>query len=118
MKKLIPIALCVFLVFSGCSLWDREMSVKDVTKAETIILKKKPSQGTIHAISITGSGTISGEGEAQLILNGAVYKKKEISGRFSFEFRGDWYSDEAEFRYIPKKVSDGNLTLKYAFRDI
>ena len=118
MKHVIPFLFVVVFALAGCSGLHRQESVKDITKTEIIVLKKKPSQGAIHAISITGSGSISGVGEAQLILNGTVYRKEEISGRFSFDFSGDWYSDEAEIRYIPRNVSSGSLTLKYGFRDI
>jgi hypothetical protein len=117
MTRALPFLLCAYLALSGCSRVDREVSVRDVTKSETIVLRKKPGQGPIYAISIVGSGSISGDAEFQLILNGAVYQKKGITGRSSFEFGGDWYSDEAELRYVPKHVSDGNLMLKYSFYD-
>jgi hypothetical protein len=117
MRHFFVILLGACLALAGCLAGDRATTVKDVTRAETIILKKKPSQGAIHAISISGFGSINGDAEVQLILHGAVYKKEKISGSFRVEFDGDWYADEAELRYIPTKVSSGNLTVKYAFRD-
>lgn len=101
---------------SGCT--RHEVSVKDVTKNETIILKKQSSQGGIVGISIAVSGSIAGKGELQLILNGAVYKKEAVSGAVSFEWSGDWYADQAEVRYLAGTVSGGSLGLKYDFRDL
>jgi hypothetical protein len=117
MKHFFIVILGASLVLAGCSAADRETTVKDVTQAETILLRKESKQGAIYAISIAGFGSINGDAEVQLILHGAVYKKKEIRGEFRFDFAGDWYADEAELRYIPTKVSSGNLTVKYAFRD-
>lgn len=112
MKKILPL-LAVVLVFVGCSFSQREVSVKDVTKSETIILKKKPGQGSISSIHVVGRSSINGKAEVQLILNGAVYKRAEVSGDSRFEWSGDWYADEAEVRYIPGSASSGTLTLKY-----
>lgn len=110
--------LALVLVFAGCSFSQREVSLKDVTKSEMIVLKKKPAQGSIHGIRIAGRGSISGKAEVQLILNGAVYKREAISGSVSFEWSGDWYADEAEVRYISGTAVGGTLTLKYAFQDL
>ena len=115
MKKALPL-LALMLVFVGCSFFHREVSVKDVTKSETIILKKKSGQGSISSIRIAGSGSISGKAEVQLILNGAVYKKAELSSSVRFEWSGDWYADEAEVRYISGTATGGTLTLKYDLR--
>jgi len=101
---------------SGCA--RHEDSVKDVTKNETIILKKHSDQGGVAGISIAVSGLIFGKGELQLLLNGAVYKKETVSGAVSFEWGGDWYADQAEVRYLAGTASDGSLTLKYEFRDL
>ena len=104
------------LMFVGCSFSQREVSVKDITKSETIILKKKQGQGSISSIRIAGSGSISGKADVLLILNGSVYKRKELNGSVRFEWSGDWYADEAEVRYVSGTVSSGTLTLKYDLR--
>jgi hypothetical protein len=117
MKWLIVSLGTIGIVYlSACA--RHEVSVKDVTKNETIILKKQSGQGEIVGISIAVSGSIAGKGELQLILNGAVYKKKTVSGALSFEWGGDWYADQAEVRYLAGTASGGSLTLKYDFRDL
>jgi hypothetical protein len=119
MKKLPLILIISALVFAGCSYSDREVSVKDVTKNETIILRKRPSQGWISSVSgihVTGDGWIDGKAEVHLFMNGAVYKKEEISGKVSFEWDGDWYADQAEVRYVSDAAVGGTITLKYEFR--
>jgi len=78
MKKLLSVLIIAALAFAGCNYSDREVSVKDVTKNETIILRKRPSQGWISSISgihIAGGGSIEGKAEVHLILNGEVHKK-------------------------------------------
>lgn len=117
MKRLLQVSLVVMLVIvcAGCA---REVSVKDVTKSETIILRKKPSQESIVGFSIVGRGSVVGTAEVQLILNGATYKKEAISGAVSFKWGGDWYADQAEVRYIAGTASSGTLTLQYEFNDL
>lgn len=117
MKRLIVLLGMIGIVcLSGCA--RHEVSVKDVTKNETIILKKQSGQGGIVGISIAVKGSIAGKGELQLILNGAVYKKEMVSGAVSFEWGGDWYADQAEVRYLAGTASGGSLKLEYEFRDL
>ena len=116
MKYISTIATTAFLALVGCGPIFREVSVKDVSKSETIVLKKNPSQGSVSSIQITGIGSVVGNAEVQLILNGAVYKRESVSGSVKFEWSGDWYSDDAEVRYIPGTATSGALTLRYQFR--
>ena len=117
MKRfLVLLGMIGIVCLPGCA--RHEVSVKDVTKNETIILKKQSGQGGIVGISIAVSGSIAGKGELQLILNGAVYKKEIVSGAVSFDWGGDWYADQAEVRYLAGTVSGGSLRLKYDFRDL
>ncbi len=117
MKRFLVLLSAIGIVcLSGCA--RHAVSVKDVTKNETIILKKQSGQGGIVGISIAVSGSIAGKGELQLILNGAVYKKETVSGAVSFEWGRDWYADQAEVRYLAGTASSGSLTLKYEFRDL
>ena len=90
--------------------------MEDVTKSETIILRKRPSQGSISGLYVTGDGAIEGKAEVQLFMNGAAYKREEVSGKVSFEWDGDWYADQAEVRYISDTAVDGTITLTYEFR--
>ena len=113
---LVALGTIAVICLSGCA--RHEVSVKDVTKNETLILKKQSDQGGIVGISIAVSGSIAGKGELQLILNGSVYKKETVSGVVSFEWGGDWYADQAEVRYLAGTASGGSLTLKYEFRDL
>ena len=89
----------------------------DVTKPETIVLKKKPGQGDIHYLTITASGEVKGTAEISLIENGKAYRKETLSGPVRFEWKNDWYSDSAEIRYEPKSVTGGKVRLDYKFKD-
>ncbi len=104
-------------LLAGCSTDTREYQVADVTKPAVIILKKRPEQGSIYALSITGEGTIEGNATITLVLNGAPYKTEKLSGTVDFRWGGDWYGDSAEIRYSPGQVSGGRLILNYTFSD-
>jgi hypothetical protein len=116
MKVLLYIFTITALALVGCISSTREVRVKDVTKSETIILKKRFTQDSISGLRVVGSGSIDGKAEVHLMLNGAVSKKEEVSGSVSFEWDGDWYADQAEVRYVPGTATSGTVTLKYQFR--
>lgn len=116
MRKILSLFVLSVLTLVGCGPSIREVSIKDVIKSETIILKKNLSQGSVSNIQIKGMGSVDGKAEVQLILNGAVYKSESISGSVKFEWSGDWYSNDAEVRYISGTAKSGTLTLKYQFR--
>jgi hypothetical protein len=116
MKKLITCIAMVALV-PGCGTGGRTHDLADVTKPETIVLKKSTGQGAIHSFTVIGSGQIHGDAEITLILNGGPYKTEKLSGKIDFRWGGDWYSDEAEIRYTPTSVTGGGLKLNYEFND-
>ena len=115
-RALIVSLVCVMLAGCGIS-GGQAVSIKDVTKSEIVTLKKNSSQRCIYAIRIQGRGSIAGKAEIQLMLNGEIYKKEELSGKIDFAWGGDWYSDTAEIRYIPHSVTVGSVSLKYDFKD-
>ena len=108
--------LVVAVLLSGCG-GQRNLGVTDVTKAETVVLRKQAGQGPIHSIAITGHGEIQGNAEIALFLNGTPNKTASLSGLIDFRWEGDWYSDQAEIQYAPASVTRGRLGLKYEFRD-
>ena len=112
-KIIFTIALFIYSCFGGSQYYE----IKDITNPEVVILKKEIKQGNIHAITISGTGQISGEAKIILILNGASYNSEDISGKVSFNWGGDWYSDTAEIRYDPVSVIDGQLSIKFRFHD-
>ena len=114
MKQILTF-LIVAAIATGCN--TRTHHVADVTKADTIVLSKKPAQGLIHSLSVIGSGEIDGKGEIILTLNGKPYKTESLSGPVKFRWGGDWYSDDAEIRYTPTSVTGGDLKLRYGFND-
>ena len=109
--------LPLILLIYGCGFLNQTYEVKDVTKKETIKLKKAPGEGNIHTLSISVSGNIDGTAEISLILKGKPYKSEAISGAFNFKWNGDWYSNEAVVLYSPNTVSKGTMTLRYKFHD-
>jgi hypothetical protein len=63
-----------------------------------------------------GVGSVDGDAEISLMLNGEPYKPKRLHGRVLFTWRGDWYSQEAIVRYTPKSAKTGSIQLFYRFR--
>ena len=105
------------MLVAGCGIGGRTHDVADVTKPETIVLKKNAGQGAIHSFSVIGSGEMRGNAEITIILNGGPYKTEKLSGKVDFRWGGDWYSDQAEIRYTPTSVTGGSLKLKYEFNN-
>jgi hypothetical protein len=118
--KMMKLLICLVLtaLVSGCGAETRTVEVTDVTKSETIALKKDPGQGAIHSLTVKGKGRIDGNAEIVLILNGGPYRTERLSGRVDFRWGGDWYSDQAEIRYRPTSPTGGSLSLEYKFNDI
>ena len=117
MLKLL-VGVLVIVLFPGCDSGVRTYDISDITKSETITLVKNQGQGAIYSLSIKGEGRIQGNAEIILILNGAPYKTKRLSGPVDFQWEGDWYSDQAEIRYIPISPINGSLRIKYKFNDL
>ena len=117
MKKYLFLLITVFFTYS-CFSGSQSHEIKDVTKPEVVILKKESKQGNIYAITISGTGQISGEANIILILNGKPYKTANLSGKVNFQWGGDWYSDTAEIRYHPSSVVSGQVQITYRFKDI
>ena len=111
-----PLALLIATgLLAGCSVGSRKHEVADVTKTEVIVLAKKLGQGPVHSLSVVGLGKIDGNAEISLILHGGPYKTEKMSGKVTFRWGGDWYSDQAEIKYTPGTVTGGTLRLKYKF---
>jgi hypothetical protein len=108
--------LAAAILLASC-VTNQTSQVTDVTTPEAVVLSKTEDQGEVHALLITGSGEIRGRGEISLILNGEVYLAETLSGTVAFRWETDWYADEAEIRYTPELVTEGDLSLKYQFRD-
>lgn len=102
----------------GCGVGTRTHNVSDITKSETIVLKKNPGQGPVYSLTVKGVGRIDGQAEILLILNTGPYKTEKLSGSVNFRWGGDWYSDTAEIRYAPSSVTGGVLRIKYKFNDL
>ena len=115
--KIIPILL-VLAFLMGCSENYQRYNIADVTKPETIKLKKASSQGNIYSLTVVGKGYLDGTAEIVLFLNGEPYKTENLSKDTSFKWLGDWYSDSAKIEYNPSSVKRGNLSLQYKFEDI
>jgi len=136
--KTILTTLMVLALATGCGSRNQTHTIADVTKPETIILKKAASLDAIHYINIVGKGTLEGAAEITLILNGKPYRTEKLSGTVDFQWSGEWYSDSATIEYkvimspVPEKVKfgewigmdlytssvkSGSLNLQYHFKD-
>jgi hypothetical protein len=112
---------CVFLLgltaVALCCSCTREINIPDVSRNDVLHLQKRASQEHIHGISIAAEGSVLGRGEVQLLRDGEIYQRKTVEGPVRFEWRCDWYSDQAEIRYVAGTVTSGTLTLRYDFKD-
>jgi hypothetical protein len=100
---------------TACTAWRGESRViADVTQPETLLFRA--SNSGVYAVAINVLGSIEGSAEIQLMLNGAVYRRKTIAGKFEEELSGDWYSQEAEVRYLPANVTSGKVDVMARFR--
>jgi hypothetical protein len=93
-------------------------SIADATTAQDLTLRAKPGQTHIYSLDVTGSGSIDGDAEICLMLNGKPYKPVKLHGRVHFSWGGDWYSQTATVRYAPHGVKRGALVLRYQFRTL
>lgn len=116
MRKILVVITLVFL--AGCGTSKQTYTIPDITKHSIITLKKLPSQGNIHSITVTGKGHIDGNAKIVLILNGKPYKTETLSGDIDFKWCGDWYSDSATIEYKPSSIKRGYLNLEYNFDDL
>jgi len=108
----------VFAMRFGNLAATQTVEIHDVTKAQTLILKKRFFQDTIESMYVEGSGFIDGKARIQRIIDspgGGPYDDDEISGKVHFQWGGDWYSDTAKIRYIPENVKSGYIKLTFSF---
>ncbi len=91
------------------------VTVNDVRKPETLVLRASGNGKSVFAITVRGSGDITGKSTVTLLLNDAPYKTEQLSGKVDFEWGGDWYATSAEVRYEPADVQSGNVVLEYEF---
>ena len=113
----IILGLAGLLLLSGCGGNLQDARFLDATKSETMILRKKPLQGGIHTLHISGRGEIDGTGEIQLVVRGSVYRNENVSGQIDFSWHCDWYEDTAELRLVPSSVRSGSIYIAYQFED-
>ena len=122
--------LTALALATGCGSRNQTHAIADVTKSETIILKKEASQDAIHYINVVGKGTLEGTAEIVLILNDKPYRTEKLSGTVDFQWSGEWYSDSATIEYkvimsphskrkalYTSSVKSGSLNLQYHFKD-
>ena len=103
------------LLLTGCTKYDRLVTVADVREEDVIILRNTSNPEHVYGIDIRGSGNLDGEATISLILNGEPYKTEKLKGPVSFNWGGDWYSDTAEIRYQPNNVKSGKVAIEYKF---
>lgn len=111
------IAVAVWFQFST-SIAMSSVTVNDVRKPENLVLRTSGDGTNVFALTVRGSGEITGKATVSLLLNGAPYKTEQLSGKVDFEWDGDWYANTAEIRYEPADVRSGNVVLKYEFHGI
>jgi len=114
MKKYAVLPL-ILITLAACGAFRQKTEIGDISKPETLILKKGPQQSHIHRLKIQFTGRLDGDAEINLMLNGEPYRTHTLSGSFNIEYASDWYSGSAELRYRPRDVRSGNIRVIYWF---
>lgn len=118
MKKFIIILIVLFIVFSGCHVYEQKVEIENAAVSDALVLKKNSAQENIHKLTIWVRGDLDGKASLSLMLDGKIYNATELSGKFDLKmYSGDWYSDSAELLYKPTGVKSGNVKLIYTFFD-
>jgi hypothetical protein len=105
------------LFVTGCAKSAQQYAVPDVSRPAVFTLAKSGSTRSTFALPIRGSGFIHGTAKIELLLNGSPCRSETLSGEVDFLWEGDWYSDDADIRYLPAPGTTGELTLRYCFKD-
>jgi hypothetical protein len=92
--------------------------IADVARPTELTLRAKDHPDRVYALDVRGSGSINGEAEIALILNGQPYKTVRLNGPVHFAWGGDWYAPEAVVRYTPLSATSGSIKLRYRFRSL
>lgn len=119
MKKIFSITCLIALLclVGSCSIFDRTVQIKDVSKPEQITISKAPLQGNVYLISIQVTGKLDGTASIALMMNGKPYLSEKMHNSVNFQWEYDWYSDVAVIQYKPIDVKSGKLTIYYRFFD-
>ncbi|KEF41963.1 MAG: hypothetical protein ER33_08170 [Cyanobium sp. CACIAM 14] len=104
-------------LLASCQPAPDETVLADVTHPATITFRAA-SAGDVHAIEISGSGSIDGVARIELLLDGKPYRSLDVHDKVAFRWRNDWYSREAVVRYTPLRVRGGSLTLRSRFETL
>ncbi len=117
MQNTLPIIgiLAASFLVGSCANYDSSVKVSDVRKEEVVVLKYQNDSTHVTGINIRVTGKVNGGATISLMLDGKPYKKEELNGGVNIKWGGDWYSDTAELRYIPRKVNSGELLIEYKF---
>ena len=120
MRRALILVSFVVIAISACSSdrWDSTESIADVRAPHILWLHAPAGKSKIVGLEVHVTGTIQGDADISLMLNGAPYRPEHLSGAVSFDWGGDWYSTEAEVRYTPQLVSEGKLSLRVRFREL
>lgn len=108
----------LILLLTACAKYDQKIIIQNVLESQTIILKNKNKTDNVHAINISVTGHIKGDGQLILMLNEKPYKTEKIAGNVSLKWSGDWYSDKATIIYKAINVTEGNIVIEYNFETI
>ncbi|NMF61594.1 hypothetical protein [Brasilonema octagenarum] len=114
MKKIFSITCLIALLclVGSCSIFDRTVQIKDVSKPEQITISKAPLQGNVYLISIQVTGQL--DGTASLTIDGRTSVSDKMHNNVNFKWENDWYSDVAVI-HQPIDVKSGKLTISYRF---
>lgn len=96
----------------------RYVDVVDVTKRETIVIKKRPELKYVNTIKLTLNGQVDGKAEITVSYpDKSTPRTEKISGNINYRMftHMDWYADEAVIEYVPTSVTKGKLRIWYEF---
>ncbi|OYT73134.1 MAG: hypothetical protein CFK52_02375 [Chloracidobacterium sp. CP2_5A] len=101
---------------AGCVIAERQAAqIADAARPETLILRKKPSQGRVTGLDVAISGHLQGATPLQLIEDGKPGQERRLRGNIAVAWQSDWRADEAELRYHPDPQALGRIRIAYRF---
>src|SRR5215469_6043102 len=110
--------LALVVAWVGVRLLPQWTRIPDVTRPIELTLQARPGQDHIYSLDVVGIGSVDGDADICLVLNGSAYKPVRLHGRVRFVWGGDWYSPTATVRYIPVQVKSGSVLLRYRFNSL
>lgn len=112
---LITITCLLLFILLNKVTYDGEITIDNPSKEQMLFLSA-PGKKSISGIYLNISGNLDADSSLNFILEGKpVYTIELNAGEINKSIDTDWYANKCDIKYSPKKVTKGNLVIKYIF---